>query len=207
MTNTLRDRYTRSKNMAQRAIRELNEKPAMRAYLEIFLTLITISLFGIFAIRPTMITIGRLLQEIKLKESTLATMNKKIADLNAAKDLYTKESEKIKLIEEAIPRSPQPDLIALQIEGLARENNVNIKSLGIEDTKILGTPTPEDDGVLTLTLNLSGEYQGLISFAKGMEDLRRPIMYDGLSLSLVQGKDNRALFMTLENLSTPYTFK
>lgn len=193
--------------MAQRAIRELNEKPAMRAYLEIFLTLITISLFGIFAIRPTMITIGRLLQEIKLKESTLATMNKKIADLNAAKDLYTKESEKIKLIEEAIPRSPQPDLIALQIEGLARENNVNIKSLGIEDTKILGTPTPEDDGVLTLTLNLSGEYQGLISFAKGMEDLRRPIMYDGLSLSLVQGKDNRALFMTLENLSTPYTFK
>ncbi len=197
----------RSKNMAQRAIRELNEKPAMRAYLEIFLTLITISLFGIFAIRPTMITIGRLLQEIKLKESTLATMNKKIADLNAAKDLYTKESEKIKLIEEAIPRSPQPDLIALQIEGLARENNVNIKSLGIEDTKILGTPTPEDDGVLTLTLNLSGEYQGLISFAKGMEDLRRPIMYDGLSLSLVQGKDSRALFMTLENLSTPYTFK
>jgi len=193
--------------MAQRAIRELNEKPAMRAYLEIFLTLITISLFGIFAIRPTMITIGRLLQEIKLKESTLATMNKKIADLNAAKDLYTKESEKIKLIEEAIPRSPQPDLIALQIEGLARENNVNIKSLGIEDTKILGTPTPEDDGVLTLTLNLSGEYQGLISFAKGMEDLRRPIMYDGLSLSLVQGKDSRALFMTLENLSTPYTFK
>lgn len=193
--------------MAQRAIRELNEKPAMRAYLEIFLTLITISLFGIFAIRPTMITIGRLLQEIKLKESTLATMNKKIADLNAAKDLYTKESEKIKLIEEAIPRSPQPDLIALQIEGLARENNVNIKNLGIEDTKILGTPTPEDDGVLTLTLNLSGEYQGLISFAKGMEDLRRPIMYDGLSLSLVQGKDSRALFMTLENLSTPYTFK
>lgn len=193
--------------MAQRAIRELNEKPAMRAYLEIFLTLITISLFGIFAIRPTMITIGKLLQEIKLKESTLATMNKKIADLNAAKDLYTKESEKIKLIEEAIPRSPQPDLIALQIEGLARENNVNIKSLGIEDTKILGTPTPEDDGVLTLTLNLSGEYQGLISFAKGMEDLRRPIMYDGLSLSLVQGKDSRALFMTLENLSTPYTFK
>lgn len=193
--------------MAQRAIRELNEKPAMRAYLEIFLTLITISLFGIFAIRPTMITIGKLLQEIKLKESTLATMNKKIADLNAAKDLYTKESEKIKLIEEAIPRSPQPDLIALQIEGLARENNVNIKNLGIEDTKILGTPTPEDDGVLTLTLNLSGEYQGLISFAKGMEDLRRPIMYDGLSLSLVQGKDSRALFMTLENLSTPYTFK
>lgn len=207
MTNTLRERYTRSKNIVQRAIRDLNEKPAMRAYMEIFLTLIAISLFGIFAIRPTMITIGKLLQEIKLKEETLSTMNKKIADLNTAKDLYTKESEKIKLIDEAIPKNPQPDLLALQIEELAKTDNILVKNLGIENIKIAGTSSLEDDGKLDLTLNLSGEYSGLIKFAKDIEDLRRPIMYDGLSISSIQDKNGSALYMTLENLSTPYTLK
>jgi Tfp pilus assembly protein PilO len=207
MSNTLRERYSRSKNIAQRAIRDITEKPVMRVYMEIFLTLVAVSLFGIFAIRPTMITIGKLLQEIKLKEVTLATMNKKIADLNTAKDLYTKESEKIKLIEEAIPNSPEPDLLALQIEELAKTDGVVVKNLGIENIKMVGAPSLEDDGKLSLTLNLSGGYSSLIKFAKDVEDLRRPIMYDGLSISSIQSKDGTSLYMTLENLSTPYTLK
>ncbi len=207
MSTTLNERYLRSRRMVQKAIQEYSERPALRAYAEIFLTLTAISLFGVFAIRPTIITIGRLLQEIKAKEETLKTMNEKITNLNTAKDLYTRESEKIKLVEEAIPRRPEPDILALQIEELARESNTVINNLTIEGTKILGDPPPEDDQTLSLTLNLSGSYQNLIKFAKDMENLRRPIRYSAMTILAVPSKDSKVLFMGFDNLSTPYTVK
>ena len=116
MTTTWRDRYIRSRYIIQKTIRDYNEKPALRAYLEIFLTMAAISLFGIFAIRPTIITIGKLLQEIKAKEQTINTMKEKINNLNAARDLYNRESDKIDLVSEAIPKEPQPDILALQLQ-------------------------------------------------------------------------------------------
>src|SRR3989339_1895714 len=96
------DRYARSRYMVQKTIREYNERPSLKAYVEIFLTLTAISLFGLFAIRPTLITIGKLLQEIEAKKSTLTTMNEKIGNLRTAEDLFARESEKIKLVKEAI---------------------------------------------------------------------------------------------------------
>jgi Tfp pilus assembly protein PilO len=207
MSTTFSERYQRSRFMVQKTIRDYSEKPALRAYVEIFLTLTAISLFGIFAIRPTIITIGKLLQEIKAKEETLKTMNDKISNLNIAKDLYIRESEKIKLVEEAIPRHPEPDLLALQIEELAKADNAFINSLTIESTKIVGEPSPEDDQTLTLTLNLSGSYSNLIKFANDVESLRRPIKYDGLTISSTSTKDSNVLNLILNNLSTPYTLK
>jgi len=135
MSTTFRDRYLRSKYIVQKTIHDYSEKPALRAYLEIFLTLITVSLFGIFAIRPTLITIGRLLQEIKAKESTLTVMNDKVSDLLVAKDLYNREEDKINLIDEAVPKSPKPDNLALQIEELTKKDGVLINNLTIEELK------------------------------------------------------------------------
>lgn len=207
MTTSLSERYSRSRVRVQRAIQEYNERPALRAYMEIFLTLAAISLFGIFAIRPTIITIGKLLQEIKAKETTLKTMNEKITNLNIAKELYTSEGEKIELVKQAIPNKPQPHVLALQIEELAKTNNATINTLTIENTQIIGEPLPEDDQTLTLTLNIFGDYQNLIKFAKDMENLRRPIKYDKINITLITTREGRALYMGFDNLSTPYTIR
>jgi len=86
MSSILQERYVRTKQLAQRAIREYNEKPALRAYMELFLTLLAISLFGLFAIRPTVKTIGNLIKEIEAKNETLKIMDEKINNLNIAKD-------------------------------------------------------------------------------------------------------------------------
>lgn len=207
MSTTWRDRYLRSRYMVQKTIREYSEKPALRAYLEIFLTLTAISLFGIFAIRPTVKTIGLLLKEIKAKESTLKTMNEKINNLKIAKDLYTREEDKIKLIDEAVPKQPKPDNLALQVEELAKKDSVFINNLTIENTQILGSSNAEDDQSLTLTLGISGSYSNLTQFANDIEDLRRPIKFDGITISSASVKEGKTLFMTLKNLSTPYLAK
>jgi len=207
MSTTWRDRYLRSKYMVQKTIRDYSEKPQLRAYLEIFLTLTAISLFGIFAIRPTIKTIGLLLQEIKAKEDTLKTMNDKINNLKIAKDLYTREEDKIKLIDEAVPIQPKPDSLALQIEELAKRDSIFINNLTIEDTQILGGANTEEDQDLSLTLSIYGNYSNLTQFSNDVEDLRRPIKFDSITISSAQTKDGKNLFMTLNNLSTPYLAK
>lgn len=207
MSTNWKDRYLRSRYMVQKTIREYNEKPSLKAYVEIFLTLTAISLFGLFAIRPTLTTIGKLLQEIEAKKSTLTTMNEKIRNLKTAQDLFTRESEKIKLVREAIPEFPNPDNLILQIEELAKTKNVTIDSMSIEDTKIIGELPPNDDGILTLSLYVVGEYQDLIMFASEIEDLRRPVKYNGLTINMANSSDGKLLFMSIKDPSTPYITK
>ena len=207
MSTNWKDRYLRSRYMVQKTIREYNEKPSLKAYVEIFLTLTAISLFGLFAIRPTLTTIGKLLQEIEAKKTTLTTMNEKIRNLRTAQDLFTRESEKIKLVREAIPEFPNPDNLILQIEELAKTKNVTIDNMSIEDTKIIGELPPNDDGVLQLTLYTVGEYQDLIMFASEIEDLRRPVKYNGLTINMASSSDGKLLFMSIKDPSTPYITK
>ena len=188
--------------MAQRAIREYNEKPALRAYMELFLTLLAISLFGLFAIRPTVKTIGNLIKEIEAKNETLKIMNEKINNLNTAKDLYTKEASKIKLVDDAVPNQPKPDILALQIEQLSIEKKVVIDSMSIEGVTILGE-SDNDKQDISLSLSIAGTYFDLINFAEGLQELRRPIKYDVISLT-PDSVEGDILMMKLDNLSTPY---
>jgi Tfp pilus assembly protein PilO len=203
MSSILQERYIRTKQLAQRAIREYNEKPALRAYMELFLTLLAISLFGLFAIRPTVITIGNLIKEIEAKNETLKIMNEKVNNLYTAKDLYIKEADKIKLINDAVPNQPKPDILALQIEQLSIEKKVIVDSMSIEGIKILGESTDNKQDI-SLSLGVTGSYFNLINFAEGLEELRRPIKYDSISLTTEKTEKVDGLMMNFGNLSTPY---
>lgn len=206
MSNIWRDRYQRTRFMVQKTIHEYSAKPTLRAYTEILLTLFAISLFGIFAIRPTIKTIGKLTQEIKAKEETLLTMNQKISNLQSAKDLYDREIEKIILVDEAIPVNPQPQLLTLQIEELAKANGVYVNNLSLENTTFYGVQPDPKDQDLAFNLNVTGNYQNLLKFAEEIENLRRPVKFDGFLISTNQ-KSEMPLSMTLRNLSTPYFLK
>ena len=201
MSSILQERYVRTKQLAQRAIREYNEKPALRAYMELFLTLLAISLFGLFAIRPTVKTIGNLIKEIEAKNETLKIMDEKINNLNIAKDLFTKEAGKIKLVNDAVPNQPKPDILALQIEQLSIEKKVVIDSMSIVGVTILGE-SDDNKQDISLSLSVTGTYFDLINFAESLQELRRPIRYDGISLT--PEKAEGVLKMNLDNLATPY---
>ena len=76
-----RQKYATSRNLFTKTMASYSQKPSLKAYLEILLSLFTISILGIFAIRPTTITIGKLYNEIKAKEETIKRMDQKIQNL------------------------------------------------------------------------------------------------------------------------------
>src|SRR4030042_569746 len=114
-----RNQYLRYRELFFNIIAVYKQRTDLKVFLEILLSLVTISFFGIFALKPTFLTIGQLITEVRGKEETVAKMEQKINDLNMAQSFFSQQPEKISLVKSAIPEIPEPQTFVRQIEGLA----------------------------------------------------------------------------------------
>lgn len=197
------------------------EKPQVRAYLEIMLSFITVAIFGVYAIKPTAITIAQLLKEIEAKKVTLAQMEEKIKNLEQASQLYSDNSEKIALLETAIPRRPSPEGFARQVEGLSGRNGVEILKVTTSGGPLIGkpkveilapvegevAPPPEEFPQLNFTVNMKvpiGQYVALSSFnADLLYRIRNPIKLAVVRFDTQSERDGKNIVLVV-NGKIPY---
>ena len=83
--------YLRYKSFFLNVLAIYKQRTDLHLFSEILLSLITILLFGIFAIRPTLLTIAQLVKDIRGKEATLALMDQKINSLNRARAILAEK--------------------------------------------------------------------------------------------------------------------
>lgn len=165
----------------------------LRAFLEIILSISTIVLFIIFALRPTAITIIDLLQQIKEKQGTLTALTKKVTDLQAAGVVLSQNQQFIPNIDIAVPTSPNPDVLSEQIEGLAAKDSIQILGISFDQLPIIGPPTqrrnseflplPGNAEEMPFSISVKGTYANSILFFKDLENLRISKEFDSLGLS------------------------
>ncbi len=184
-----------------------NSRQDVRTFVEILLTLGTISLFGLFAIKPTVITISRLWREIKDKEKIVATMDEKIDNLSSAQALYQQEKANIDLLKFAISDEPKPEVILRQIEGLAKINNIAVYAQEIEDVVLRGEKSKSDDGAkqeeiaalpnnstgYDVMVSVRGEYESMMNFLRDLENMRKPLYVDGVNFIVQSERDEKFL--------------
>jgi hypothetical protein len=173
-------------------------KEDLRMFLEILLSLVTIALFGVFALRPTFLTIADLYQQIKTKEELIAKMDTKINNLQKAQSLLTQNSLAISLLETAVPAFPEPGEISRQLEGIAAKNAITITNLSINETPLKGklalsdvksdTALAEGASGVSFSLSISGPYLNLVTFLNDLESLRMPVKVDTLGLSVLKSE-------------------
>ncbi|OGM29287.1 hypothetical protein A2801_02055 [Candidatus Woesebacteria bacterium RIFCSPHIGHO2_01_FULL_41_10] len=175
----------------------------MRFFIEAILSLIVISIFGAFAIRPTLVTIGALNSEISSKRETEATLDQKIANLARAEELYNKESESIALLDLAIPSNPDPIHYTRQIEGIKKRNNTTVAGITLGAVAIVGSaddvrqatrtslstefravPFPEVARFVPYALDIRSDYESMLGFLRDLESLLRPFYYDSVVISV-----------------------
>ena len=198
---------------------QYRERSDWRAYLEILLSLATISIFSVFALRPTLLTIAELVKEIEEKDKTLKTMDNKIQNLGKAQSLYDQQIGNIQLLENhAIPKSPNADIFARQIEGLSNSHNVRISSISLGKAVILGeqpkmsnqdqaddqkkTDETFPEGASSLSFSVNGEieigqYAFLTTFLSEFERLRMPAKIDSFNLKLKEEEQEQQKILTL----------
>lgn len=176
-------------------IMDLYKKRAdLRAFLEVTLSLTTIIIFVTFALKPTILTILSLAQQIEEKEKTYAALLEKTKNLEIATNLIIQNEARIPDINIAVGTSPNPDVIAKQIQALSSKNSVELLGLSIGTATIIGEDTSAKSvsdfkpiegagGEMTISISIKGVYSSISAFIKDLENLRIAIKTDTLTVN------------------------
>jgi Tfp pilus assembly protein PilO len=209
MQNNWRKDYVRYQKYFLNILAVYQTRPDLKAFLELLLSIGTITLFALFAIRPTLLTITQLISTIREKQETLATMDQKITNLQAAQTLYQREKPRIDLLAQAVPANPTPETYIRQIEGLAQKHSLTILGLTVDETALLGKPAevstlkkladlPQGSKGTGVTITLSGPYPNVSTFLSDFENLRRPAALDNLNMNLAQLESGNTIILTIQ---------
>jgi Tfp pilus assembly protein PilO len=181
------------------------QRKDVKMFLELILSMITISIFLTFAFRPTFLTIIDLVKEIKSKKETLVKMDTKIRNLGKAEELYGQKQAQIELLKTAVPDRPLPETFVQQIEGLANKYSVDISGITISNLTLKGKEKPKKEkdkvdqlpqeaGALPFSVSIKGNYQALIAFLSELENLLRPIKVDSSSFISPENEEQNLVF-------------
>lgn len=194
MAQGWRREYGRYKDYFLNIVNLYKQRSDLRAFLEIILSLSTITIFALFALKPTAVTIIGLVNEIKDKKNTLAGLNQKIDNLGTARNVYSGSQTQIQNIDAALSTAPQPNVFARQIEGLVSKDAVNVLGISVGEITLYGKDPqikksneakqlPGNAKEMPISLNVSGNYSALTNFIRDLESLRIPIKIDVLTIN------------------------
>lgn len=193
-------------------------KPNFRAYLEILMSLGAIIIFSIFAIKPTILTIIDLNNEIKTKESINQKLSQKVNNLRLATNLLQVESANLVSIDQAVPDSAAAETLISQLELLSTSNGLTITNFVASDIVLRGeyikkkrvddtNPLSENVKELGFSFSVAGDYQNLYSFLQALENLRRPVKIDSFLFNSTKGQDDAKIIVLTITGRVPYSIQ
>ena len=216
MGSSWRRGYLRYKSYFLNVVNYYKTRENIRVYLELLLSLATVSIFAFFALKPTLLTIAGLLREIETKNKIVTQLDLKIINLNLAQSLYDRERQRIRLLASSIPKDPDLDIFIRQVEGLSYNSNVTLSSLSIDRAFIVGHDNvgeskgvkdqdvlPEGSIGLAFSISSESDYLSLHNFLSNIENLRRPVKIDFLVFSPKEIEEGKVLSLSLQG-RTPY---
>jgi Tfp pilus assembly protein PilO len=196
------------------------QSPKTKSYSTVIFFFLVLSVFGWYAIRPTIQTILYLQREIKDKTETNKKMDEKIYALIEANSAYENSQPLLPVLSEAIPTAPDALDLVSQINILATNTNVILSSLqmsGIPLATQSGTANPKNTKAYTefpIVFSVEGPYLSVVSFLKGLVSMKRIVTVGSLNfvpvkktVFLASESGNPALIKVSINLSGYYETK
>lgn len=206
--------YFRYKELFLKLLIVYKKRNDVRMFLEILLSLTTITFFSVFALKPTLVTVSQLIKDNNEKQKIIKQMDQKIENVVTAQKIYDQNNEKIPLIEQSIPNLPTPENLLQQIEGVAYMNSVNVVSSSVDEIVLVGKDNkktsdnrikdvPENVNYINFSISVTGSYLSLYNFLLNLENLRRPIIINSINLNSSKG-DQKEIILMLISGQTPY---
>jgi Tfp pilus assembly protein PilO len=184
-------------------------QPVAQVSLELFLSIMAVIFFGLFAIRPTLLTMSDLIKEIEDKRKIDAQFSQKIAALSTAQGEYLLLQDQLTLLNQALPSSPEFMYSIKLIEKTASERRLPITNLSVQEI-----PNEVPDGqdapatkleriMIPVSVGVTGEYPVIRSWLSDLNGLRRSIVVESVSFATNEERGTSQLKATI-NLSIPY---
>ena len=165
----------------RRGLRPVLKNKKTASYFTITLTLFCLSFFGLFAIRPTLITAVSLIKEVNDLQKLSLQYENKISMFITAQAEYEKIRESIPLIDQALPANSEFPGFAQSMEKLAIRNNVTINQFQIDSAPISLLKTPDKLLSFNFILIGIGSYDNISLF---IDDI-----YNSLRLTTLNSLD------------------
>lgn len=212
-----RDQYNRYRGFFLNIVSLYKQRADLRAFTEVILSITTITVFLIFALKPTALTIIALAKEINEKKQTVIDLDKKISDLQKASTVYAQNQTSLSNIETAVSTDPHPDTVSSQIAALATKDSVRILGLSIGQVYLVGSgqiknkssdlkPLPGGALEMPISINITGNYQSLTAFIKDLENLRTVTKVDLVGIGSSENNGERVI-VALISARIPYLQK
>jgi len=218
-----RGNYLRYQSYFLNVIARYKERADIKAYIEILLSLATVSIFAVFALRPTLLTIAELIKEIETKEAVLDEMKAKINSLTSAQVLYDRERSRINSLLTSITEKPDPEIYARQIEGLSQKHNSNIVEITAGEAVIVGKDRktnkkeadyvnsfPEQAQSMAVSAIFTTSLDQYVNFANLISDFeksRKPAQIDTLRIKVITNEDSEKEIELEISSRLPYFIK
>jgi Tfp pilus assembly protein PilO len=190
-----------------RTLNDFYQRPVARVSLELFLTVGAVIFFAVFAIRPTLVTMSDLVKEIEDKEELDQKLTQKIASLSTAQTTYLEVQDRLYLLEQAYPSTPDFIFAIKTIEKIASDRNILIDSLSVpEIPKEVDPETPFsklDNNSFPLSMSLSGDYNQIRLFVEDLLTYRRSFVTDTVIFATSEERGQKKLRASI-TLSVPY---
>lgn len=160
----------------------------VQTYSSIVFSLIAITIFSLFAIRPTFKTIIGLQKSITQQQQVLEQLTNKSKDLETGiKNYAALDPQVINKIDTLVPNKIQVTNFANDLSNLAKVNQASISGIQFQPFEINNTaktPTQESDlKEISFTFNISGDYNTLIRVLNSLSSSNHLILIDNVNFN------------------------
>lgn len=167
------------------SIEPILHKPRSRAYTTVIFSFLTVSLFGWYAIRPTIQTIFFLQREVADKTEINKKMEDKITALIEVQALYQEVEPLLPAVDQSLPNLPDAIPLVIQLKNLASASGTLLTSVQVPTVPLLGVEATPSGGktsagtaagkqqTFDVSLSVRGPYQAIRAYLEGVLNMRR----------------------------------
>lgn len=168
------------------------------SYFTLTISLFTLSVFGLFAIRPTLITAISLMKQVSDLRRLYVDYENKIGSLIRAQSEYEQIRGDIPLIDVALPGNAYFSKLAIAVEKFAKQENFNINQFQIDPVPISNPPATGKLYDYGFTLVGTGSYSSISSFLNHLVNWQRIINIKSLEFAQTGGTASATLRLSLK---------
>ena len=190
------DRSFLKYNRYYKYIEPFFKAPIVRTYTGLILSILTISFFIVFAIRPTIKTIISLNRQTIDGRVTDQKLQDKINALSLAQSEYSQFTNEMPIILGSLPENSSVAPFLRLFEGASQASGTTINSFQLTTVNLLDPPSSKKELTLRetgFTVVVTGTYNNLLSFLEILRKLQRIIIIDSIGIGTSRDKENRSL--------------
>lgn len=163
-----------------RRFKELPNSKRSASYFTLTLSLLSLTFFGLFAIRPTLITAISLIKGVQDLKKINNDYQNKIANVWAAQTKLTNIRNSIPLMDVALPNNASFSKLTIALEKFAQRENFTINQLQIDNTSVSTLSASPKVSSYGFNLVGTGTYSQISSFLSHLVNWKRIIRIESL---------------------------